>query len=322
LEKLAADAGCNVRCAVTAETTLLIIGEQDERKLAGKTASQKEIDALTRIANGQSIRQLSEADFRALLEAPVVQATPLEVAEERPVGNIAAPPPPSRARALTEKYRPRRLAELAGQADAVAVLQAYVADPYPAAFIFAGDTGVGKSSAALALAGELGCNLDSNPPEFGGVYSIPSGEHNADSLRDVWPGLWTMPFESAKGWKVLICNEVEQLNGAVEKLWLDKLEDLPPSTALVFTTNNLASLPARFVDRCIGGVLEFNASADDLIQPAQALARSIWWAETGVEISADVLEKVVKRSITAGQLSFRRIVKALVPLIAAGRKQP
>jgi hypothetical protein len=125
-----------------------------------------------------------------------------------------------------------------------------------------------------------------------------------------------MPFESARGWKVLICNEIESLNGAVEKLWLDKLEDLPPSTTVIFTTNALETLPARFVDRCIGGVLEFRSSADDLMQSAQALARSIWRAETGGEIPADVLEKVVKRSITSGRLSFRRIVQALVPLIA------
>lgn len=230
-----------------------------------------------------------------------------------------AAPQGKTGKGLTEKYRPCKLSDLAGQAAAVETLADYVANPYPAAFIFAGETGTGKTSAAWALAAELGCNVASNPPEFGGIYSIASGEHTADSLRDVWPGLWNMPFDSAKGWKVLICNEVEQLSASVEKLWLDKLEDLPPSCTVIFTTNALASLPSRFVDRCIGGVLEFNASADDLLSSAQALARSIYKAETGKDIPADVLDKVVKRSIQAGKLSFRRIVQALVPFTAKGK---
>ena len=259
--------------------------------------------------------QEARASIVAKPEAPPVQAVAVVEAPEAPPLSLDAAPV-HKARSLTERYRPRKLAELAGQPEAVAVLSAYVADPYPAAFIFAGATGTGKTSAAWALAAELDCSIDSNPPEFGGVFSIASGEHNADSLRTVWPGLWTMPFESARGWKVLICNEIESLNGAVEKLWLDKLEDLPPSTAVIFTTNALDTLPARFVDRCIGGVLEFMASADDLLQPAQALARSIWRQETGGDIPADVLDKVCKRSIQAGRLSFRRVVQALVPLIA------
>ncbi len=246
-----------------------------------------------------------------------VATVAVAVAEpETPPLILDAVPVVHKARSLTERYRPRKLAELAGQSEAVAVLAAYVADPYPAALILSGGTGTGKTSAAWALAAELGCNIDSNPPEFGGVFSIPSGELNADTLRTVWPGLWNMPFESARGWKVLIINEVEQLNGAVEKLFLDKLEDLPPSTTVIFTTNALETLPARFVDRCIGGVLEFRSSADDLMQSAQALAQSIWRAETGADIPANTLEKVVKRSITSGRLSFRRIVQALVPLIA------
>ena len=260
--------------------------------------------------------QEARASIVAKPEAAPVQAVAvMDAPPEAPPLTLDAAPV-HKARSLTERYRPRKLAELAGQAEAVAVLQAYAADPYPAAMIYHGNTGVGKTSAAYALAAELGCNLDSNPPEFGGVFTIASGELNAETLRTVWPGLWNIPFESARGWKVLIINEVEQLNGAVEKLFLDKLEDLPPSTAVIFTTNALDTLPARFVDRCIGGVLEFMASADDLLQPAQALARSIWRQETGGDIPADVLDKVCKRSIQAGRLSFRRVVQALVPLIA------
>jgi DNA polymerase III delta prime subunit len=194
-----------------------------------------------------------------------------------------------------------------------------VAEPYPAAFVFAGETGTGKTSAAWALAAELGCNIESEPPEWGGVHSIPSGELTVDTIKTVWGGLWQTPFDSARGWRVMIVNEIESLNGQAERLFLDRLEDLPPNTVVVFTTNALASLPARFVDRCIGGVLEFRGSADDLAESARGLARSIWRAETGGEIPSDVLERLIQRATTAGRLSFRRVVQHLTPLIGGKR---
>jgi hypothetical protein len=249
--------------------------------------------------------------------APVVAAPLPEPAPEPPVALSAAPErPPARRQALTDRYRPRSLAALAGQPDAVAALLAFVANPYSTAFIFGGDSGTGKTSAAWALAADLGCSIDADPPEFGGVWSMPSGEQSADSLRTIWPGLWTIPFQSKDGWKVLIVNEVEQLNGAVERLWLDKLEDLPPQTVVIFTTNALASLPDRFVDRCIGGVIQFRGAADDLRESARALAASIWRAETGQDIPPDVLESVLVKATRAGRLSFRRVVQSLVPILA------
>jgi len=271
--------------------------------------------------NGKQYASWDEvrAHEAAKAAAPVAPAAPAVAVEAPPAFELSAAPTstaPAKRRALTEQYRPRRLADVVGQADVVAALAAFLADPYPAAFVLSGDTGVGKSSAAIALASELGCDVEQG--EWGGIHSIPSGELNADTLRTEWGKLWNMPMGSARGWKCMIVNEVEQLNGTVEKLWLDKLEDMPPKTVIVFTTNSLATLPARFVDRCIGGVLEFRGAADDLAEAARGLARSIWTAEAGGEIPADVLDKVIQRATSAGRLSFRRLVQSLTPLLAKG----
>ena len=67
LENLAADVGCDVRSSVTEGTTLLMLGDQDKRKLAGKETSQNEVDADRLIEKGQHIRKLREADFHALV---------------------------------------------------------------------------------------------------------------------------------------------------------------------------------------------------------------------------------------------------------------
>ncbi|NOZ22873.1 MAG: transposase [Planctomycetes bacterium] len=65
---LAAIAGCSVASAVTKKTTLLVVGDQDVTKLAGKAKSSKHIMAEKLIAEGQQIRVLKESDFLELVE--------------------------------------------------------------------------------------------------------------------------------------------------------------------------------------------------------------------------------------------------------------
>jgi len=64
---IAAAAGCQVKDSVTKATTLLIVGDQDIRKLAGKDKSNKHIKAEQLISKGQLIRVLREADFLSLV---------------------------------------------------------------------------------------------------------------------------------------------------------------------------------------------------------------------------------------------------------------
>lgn len=66
--KLAANAGCKVASGVTKKTSLLVVGDQDITKLAGKTKSAKHIKAEQLISKGQKIRILKESDFKELVE--------------------------------------------------------------------------------------------------------------------------------------------------------------------------------------------------------------------------------------------------------------
>lgn len=63
---IAAFAGCKVMDTVTKSTTLLIVGDQDIRKLAGHTKSSKHRKAEHLIEKGHPIRILREADFRTM----------------------------------------------------------------------------------------------------------------------------------------------------------------------------------------------------------------------------------------------------------------
>ena len=64
---LAAKIGCNVESGVTKKTTILVVGDQDVAKLAGKEKSSKHRKAERLITKGQQIRILRESDFKELV---------------------------------------------------------------------------------------------------------------------------------------------------------------------------------------------------------------------------------------------------------------
>ena len=245
----------------------------------------------------------------------VLEPEPAEpAAEPAPPVQLTQTPRPVKRESLVARHRPRTLSQVVGQPAAVAQLRQIVQGGRSASASLSGASGTGKTSAAWAVAGDLGCDLDAQPSEWGGVHQIASGDHNADTLRGLWDVLWTKPF-SGSGWNVLIVNETEDINPTVERLWMDRLEDMPPRCIIIFTTNHPESLPERFIDRCDYRI-DFDSSSDKLTAAARGLAASIWREETGGEIPADALADVLDRATSAGRLSFRRVVQALVPLIA------
>ncbi len=68
--RLAADAGCTVAPGVNNKTTLLVVGDQDIRALAGHEKSSKHRKAEDLISKGQPIRILRETDFKFLIKNP------------------------------------------------------------------------------------------------------------------------------------------------------------------------------------------------------------------------------------------------------------
>lgn len=63
------DAGGAVEPGVNKTTSLLVVGDQDVSRLAGKTKSSKHMKAEQLIAAGQPIRILTESDFGRLIQA-------------------------------------------------------------------------------------------------------------------------------------------------------------------------------------------------------------------------------------------------------------
>ena len=88
---IAASLGCEVGGGVTKHTTILVVGDQDEQKLAGYAKSAKHRKAEACIAAGQRILIVGEQDFRALADLDAseradAERQPLPVAKKhRPV---------------------------------------------------------------------------------------------------------------------------------------------------------------------------------------------------------------------------------------------
>ncbi len=69
--EMAAKMGCTVAEGVNKKTTILVVGDQDIRVLAGKEKSSKHIKAEGLIGKGQPIRILIESDFKDLVYVDV-----------------------------------------------------------------------------------------------------------------------------------------------------------------------------------------------------------------------------------------------------------
>jgi len=65
--KMVSDAGCTVAENVNKATTLLVVGDQDIRRLAGHEKSSKHRKTEELVIKGQPIRILGESDFTRLI---------------------------------------------------------------------------------------------------------------------------------------------------------------------------------------------------------------------------------------------------------------
>lgn len=221
---------------------------------------------------------------------------------------------------LPAKYRPKTLGDVKGQREAVDQLSGFcraVRDRRDAAaFIFHGPTGVGKTSAAWALAFDLGC--DQEDPMLGGVDEIPSGIQDGAAVQAALRSMILRPLLGS-GWKVLIVNEADRMTPQAETIWLDGLEKLPTKTVVIFTTNNLQSLSARLASRC--ELVEFTGDPAKINGAFSKFVKDVWKRETGKALKT-VPEGLGIFDMAGGTLSFRLALQQLSPFARDGRELP
>lgn len=206
---------------------------------------------------------------------------------------------------LAEMFRPKTISDVLGQEHVTSWLKSFVASPYPRALLFSGPSGTGKTSAALALANDLGAH-----DVMSGLDVIASGEQSADAVRNCIEKMSLYPM--CGDWRVTVVNECDRMSKQAETIWLDALENLPGHAVIVFTTNEPGSLSERFRDRCQH--FEFEGGAQKIMGAAVRYARKLADSLGVPNDSANngILEALVRRCVNeSGMVSFRRVASAV-----------
>lgn len=165
--------------------------------------------------------------------------------------------------AIARKWRPQTLAEMAGQTHVTRTLRnALQSGRIHHAFLFTGARGVGKTTAARALARALNCAkgptvepcgectscievTNGNSPD---VIEIDGASNNSvEDVRDLRDGIRYLP--NASRFKIYIVDEVHMLSKGAFNALLKTLEEPPPHVKFIFATTEVNKIPETILSR-------------------------------------------------------------------------
>lgn len=175
---------------------------------------------------------------------------------------------------LCDNYRPTALDDIAGNPKPRKVLGRLIAQPFASAWLLEGESGIGKTTAALCVAEALAGPLD--------LRHVNGCDVNAEAVRTWADSLRFAPCK-ADGWRVLVIDEADRMSHAAQVLFLSLLEQLPPRALVLFTSNERGDFEPRFLSRV--KVLHFTtqglakAGASRLVNIATAEGFTITEAE-------------------------------------------
>lgn len=183
---------------------------------------------------------------------------------------------------LTERYRPACIAQFAGLSKPKQILSVLASRPYASSWIFRGESGTGKTTAALALAEAI-------PAQ---VQHIASQDCTVKRIDEVWQNCFYFPSAGYR-FHLILVDEADQMSPAAQVSLLSKLDSTTPApdTVWIFTCNDTSRFEPRFLSRC--RVLEF--SNYGIQREAVELLQRVWDAETGGK-TAPNLARMVKEA--------------------------
>jgi len=144
---------------------------------------------------------------------------------------------------LQVKHRPNTFKEFIGNETTIESLTNVLKkDPPPAAYLFVGGPGTGKTSIGRVLGNELGCHES----EF--VEYDAGDDRSVDSIRRMKSGLMSHPLEGEK--KVILLDEAHSYLKPAQNALLKTLEEPPPYAHIILCTTNPESLMDTIKRRC------------------------------------------------------------------------
>ena len=184
---------------------------------------------------------------------------------------------------LTERYRPRSIADFVGLDKPKRVCAKLVERPFSSYWTFVGPSGTGKTTLAMALAEAL-------PAE---IHHIPSQECTVDRVKRVCDSCHYYPM-SGCNWHLILIDEADQMSLAAQLYLLSKMDGTAPlpNTLIVFTCNDTTRFEPRFLSRT--HTVEF--SSYGIAKDAAALLERIWSSEAPQGAVAPNFARIVKEA--------------------------
>jgi replication factor C small subunit len=168
-----------------------------------------------------------------------------------------------------EKYRPKELAEVAGQKDAVRILSSFVEQKRMSHLIFAGPAGVGKTTCALILGRKmLGDDWRGNFLELNA-----SDERGIDVVRTKIKTFCRSMVLGESPFRIVFLDEVDNTTSDSQHALRREMEQYTATSRFILSCNYSSKLISPIQSRCV--VLRFTPlKRDELLSGLKRIART------------------------------------------------
>ncbi|WP_138007761.1 replication factor C small subunit [Halalkalirubrum salinum] len=181
-----------------------------------------------------------------------------------------------------EKYRPQRLAEISGQTDIVERLESYISRRELPHLLFSGPAGVGKTTAATAIARELyGEDWHGNFLELNA-----SDERGIDVVRDRIKNFARSSFGGAD-YRIIFLDEADSLTSDAQSALRRTMEQFSDNTRFILSCNYSSKIIDPIQSRC--AVFRFSPLSDEAVgEQIDRIAEA-----EGIELTEDGREALI-----------------------------
>lgn len=199
---------------------------------------------------------------------------------------------------LTDRHRPRATADFVGLPKLKRLAASLAVKPYNSYYIFRGNSGVGKTTFAVAMANEIGAQ----------VHHIRSGNCTVEALETAHRNCFYEPAPG-KRFHVILIDEADLMSKASRDSLLSMTDGTrpAPNTIIILTTNDEEKFEPRFISR----FMTFNFSTQGMQKDAADFIAQVWKSEAPATATAPNFARIIKDSNTNIRLALMELQSEL-----------